>query len=444
MGEVGAVAPGVLGGAPDDPAVRVGGQRWSYRDLERAIGEWNARYREVDCYDASELGSAEALIAVCAAARRGIPVRVENPDARPERAEIPPGAFLLVATSGSTGRPRPLARTAASWYDSFPDFSALTGITAADRVLLTGPPHATMHLFGALHALWAGACVTDEPGDATVVHAVPAVLREVVRAAPELRTAVLAGIAPDPGALAVAGHLAVVEYYGSAEISLVAARRIDVAAAETSPIIEGPAGGPPTIGPAAGPSPTIERLAGASPTVGRPAGASPDAWGRRDDAGGGPAGPTGPLRLFPGVEAEIRDGLLFVRTPYAVLGAPEWSGVGDLAELGADGQLRVRGRGDCAINVGGTLVVAEDVEQALAAVPGVRAVAVVGAPHSVFGSIVTAAVELHPDTELAAVRARARLVLSREAVPRRWVPMPRLPRTAAGKVARGALRDLLV
>ncbi|MFC3962201.1 class I adenylate-forming enzyme family protein [Nocardia jiangsuensis] len=404
----------MLGGAPDDPAVRVGGQRWSYRDLERAIGEWNARHRDPDCYDASELGLAEALIAVCAAARRGIPVRVENPEARPERAEIPPGAFLLVATSGSTGRPRPLARTAASWYDSFPDFSARTGITAADRVLVTGPPHATMHLFGALHALWTGACVTDEPGEATVVHAVPAVLREVVRAAPMLRTAVIAGIAPDSGALAVAAHLTVVEYYGSAEVSLVAARRIDAGAAE------------------------------APPTIGCRAGAAPDRAGRRDDAAGGPAGRVEPLRLFPGVEAEIRDGLLFVRTPYAVLGAPEWSGVGDLAELGEEGHLRVRGRGDCAINVGGTLVVAEDVEQALAAVPGVRAVAVVGAPHSVFGSIVTAAVELHPDTELAAVRARARLVLSREAVPRRWVPMPRLPRTAAGKVARGALRDLLV
>lgn len=390
MGEV--AAGRLLGGAPDDPAVWAGGRRWSYREFESVVEEWNARYRELDCYDASELAPAEALVAVCAAARRGIPVRVENPAARPVRAEIPPGAFLLVATSGSTGRPRPLARSAASWYDSFPDFSALTGITAADRVLITGPPHATMHLFGALHALWSGACVTDEPERATVVHAVPAVLREVVRAAPLLRTAVLAGIAPDPGALALAAHLTVVEYYGSAEVSLVAARRI----------------------------------------------------GPGDAASGEPEARPDTLRLFPGVRAETRDGLLFVRTPYAVLGAPEWFGVGDLAELDGEGGLSVRGRGDCAINVGGTLVVAEDVERTLAAVPGVRAVAVLGAPHAVYGSVVTAAVELHPDTELAAVRANARRVLSREAVPRRWVPLPRLPRTAAGKVARGALRDLLV
>ncbi|WP_067658171.1 AMP-binding protein [Nocardia harenae] len=398
----------MLGGAPNDAALHAAGRRWTYRDLEHAIGEWNSRHRDLDCYDASELGLAEALVAVCAAARRGIPVRVENPEARPERAGIPAEAFLLVATSGSTGRPRALARTAASWYDSFPAFSARTGITAADRVLITGPLHATMHLFGALHALWAGACVTDEPERATAVHAVPAVLREVVRAAPRLRTAVLAGIAPDPGALAVAAHLTVIEYYGSAEVSLVAARRVggELDAAEVQGAGEAAAG--------------KSRVA------------------VRGDVS------VEPLRLFAGVQAQTRNGLLFVRTPYAVLGAPEWSGVGDLAELGADGSLRVRGRGDCAINVGGTLVVAEDVERTLAAVPGVRAVAVLGAPHTVFGAVVTAAVELDPDAELTAVRARARTMLSREAIPRRWIPMRRLPRTAAGKVARGALRDLLV
>ncbi|MFC8046662.1 synthetase [Nocardia sp. NPDC057353] len=420
--------------------MHAGGRRWSYRDLEHAISAWNARFRHLDLYDTATLELADALVAVCAAARRGIPVRVENPAARPERAEIPPGAFLLVATSGSTGRPRPLARTAASWYDSFPDFSALTGITAADRVLITGPLHATMHLFGALHALWSGACVTDEPERATVVHAVPAVLRDVVRTAPLLRTAVLAGIAPDPGALAVAAHLTVVEYYGSAEVSLVAARRVEPAA--VAPAARRIDGDPPGM-------PQGVRRGAAD---GDPALTPQDVRRRAADGqpAGGPAVPVRraaraePLRLFAGVEAAIRDGLLFVRTPYAVLGAPEWFGVGDLAELDEAGRLLVRGRGDCAINVGGTLVVAEDVERTLAAVPGVRAVAVIGAPHAVYGAIVTAAVELSPDTELAAVRADARRMLSREAVPRRWVPMRRLPRTAAGKVARGALRDLLV
>ncbi|WP_159849235.1 class I adenylate-forming enzyme family protein [Nocardia sp. CY41] len=367
-----------LGGAGDAPALDVGGRRYTYRDLDRAIERCIDRDPDAVVYDASDLPVADALIRVCAAARRGIPVRVEDPAARPHRPGIPPGAFLLVATSGSTGRPRPLARTAASWYDSFPAFTAITGVAPADRVLITGPLYATMHLFGALHALWRGACVTDDPARATVVHAVPAVLREVVRTCPRLRTAIVAGIALDDGALAAAAGIDVVEYYGSSEVSLVAARRVPQ-----------------------------------------------------------------PMRLIDGVEAEVRDGLLFVRSPYRVLGAPDWFGVGDLAELGADRELTVLGRGDCAINVGGTVVVAEDVERVLASLDGIVAVAVIGSPHAVLGQTVTAAVQLEHGAGLAEIRSRARRVLAKEAMPRRWVPLPALPRTAAGKVARGRLKDLL-
>ncbi|MGK8558308.1 class I adenylate-forming enzyme family protein [Nocardia gipuzkoensis] len=367
-----------LGGTGDQPALDFDGRIHTYRDLDRAIEQWISAQGDATVYDASNLSVPDALICVCAAVRRGIPVLVENPDTRPHRTCIPPSAFLLVATSGSTGRPRPLARTAASWYDSFPAFTAITGVAPADRVLITGPLHATMHLFGALHALWRGACVTDDASRATVVHAVPAVLREVARTCPRLRTAIVAGIAVDDGALAAADRLDVVEYYGSSEVSLVAARRV------------------------------------------------PE-----------------PMRLLDGVDAEIRDGLLYVRSPYTVLGAPEWFGVGDLAELGDDRTLTVRGRGDCAINVGGTTVVAEDVERVLRTLDGITAAAVIGSPHAVFGETVTAAVQLDGMVGLDEIRSRARRALAKEAMPRRWVPLPELPRTAAGKVARGQLKDLL-
>ncbi|MFE7741156.1 class I adenylate-forming enzyme family protein [Nocardia sp. NPDC057455] len=367
-----------LGGAGDAPAIDFGGRAYTYRELDRAIEQWIARNPDAACYDASALSVPDALICVCAAARRGIPVFVENPAARPHRTGIPPAAFLLVATSGSTGRPRPLARTAASWYDSFPEFTAITGVRPADRVLITGPLHATMHLFGALHALWRGACVTDDPARATVVHAVPAVLRAVLRTCPRLRTAIVAGIALDDGALAAAGNVEIVEYYGSSEVSLVAARRV------------------------------------------------PE-----------------PMRLLDGVDAEVRGGLLYVRSPYRVLGAPDWFGVGDFAELGDDRALTVLGRGECAINVGGTTVIAEEVERVLESLDGIAAVAVIGSPHAVFGETVTAAVQLDGGAGLDEIRSRARRVLAKEAVPRRWVPLPALPRTAAGKVARGRLKDLL-
>ncbi|MEU4313742.1 AMP-binding protein [Nocardia sp. NPDC024068] len=364
-----------LGGAADDPALDLDDRTLTYGELEREIARAEPTRGR---YDVSALPPGEALIQVCAAARRGLPVAVENPAARPHRpGPPPPEAFLLVATSGSTGHPRPLARTAASWYDSFPEFTAITGVTGADRVLLTGPLHATMHLFGALHALWRGACVTDDPASATVAHAVPAVLREIVGRAPHLRTAVVAGIAPDPGALRAARHLRVVEYYGSSEVSLVAARQVPQ-----------------------------------------------------------------PLRLLSGVDARTRDGLLEVRSPYTVLGAPDWFGVGDLAELGNNRELRVLGRGEAVINVGGTTVVAEDVERTIAGIDGVVAVAVIGSEHAVFGETITAAVHLD-GIEVAEVRRRARRILAREAMPRRWVTVGALPVTAAGKLARGRLRELL-
>ncbi|MGI5217456.1 class I adenylate-forming enzyme family protein [Nocardia sp. CA-290969] len=368
-----------LGGSGAAPALDLAGVTLTYRELDRAVDGWIDRYEPGPRgYDASTLPVADALICICAAARRGIPVAVEDPAARPKRGEWPAEAFLLVATSGSTGRPRPLARTAASWYDSFPVFTDLTGVTPRDRVLITGPLHATMHLFGALHALWRGACVTDDPARATVVHAVPSVLRELVSRAPRLRTAIVAGIAADPGALAAARHLRVIEYYGASEVSLVAAREV-------------------------------------------------------------PA----PLRLLPAVQARIRDGLLHVRSPYTVLGAPDWFCVGDLAELGADGELRVHGRGEAVINVGGTSVVAEDVERVLGAIDGVAVAAVIGSPHAVLGETVTAAVQLD-GAEIGEIRRRARGLLSKEAMPRRWVPVPEMPTTAAGKIARGRLKDLLV
>lgn len=362
----------LLGGRGSSLAIDWNGRALTYQQLDAAVEKWP----ESRMHDASELDLPDALICVFAAASQGATVRVENPDARPVHGNVDPDAFLLVATSGSTGRPRALARTAASWTDSFAEFTSITGITAADRVLVTGPLHATMHLFAAVHALWIGACVTDDSGSATVAHAVPAVLRDLLDRAPALRLAVVAGTALDAGAQERAHGIDLVEYYGAAELSLVAARRV------------------------------------------------PE-----------------PLTLLAGLEAEVRDGLLFVRSPYRVLGAPEWFGVGDLAELGPNRQLVVRGRGDAAVNVGGTTVIAEDVEFVLDSIDGVRASAVVGTPHSVLGATVTAVVELHDGADVDSVKAEARGRLFREAVPRRWIVVPALPRTGSGKIARARVTD---
>lgn len=377
-------------GRDNDTAISSAGRTLTYAELDAAVERWphlpvhdarfhGARFHGARFHDASALELPDALICVFAAARQGSAVGVEDPAARPERpAHIDPDAFLLVATSGSTGRPKPLARTVASWVDSFPEFTDISGIRPTDTVLITGPLHATMHLFAAVHALWLGACVTDDPSQATAVHAVPAVLRDVLRRMPHAQVAVAAGAGLDDAAAQTisAQGVRLVEYYGSAELSLVAAKVV---------------------------------------------------------------GEQSFLRLLRDVDARTEDGYLFVRSPYAALGARDWFGVGDLAELNGS-ELLVHGRGDAAINVGGTTVIAEDVENILTGLDGVRAAAAIGIPHAVLGETVSAVIELDGTRDLDLVRADARAIMAKEAMPRRWTVVQQLPRTASGKIARRALQ----
>jgi acyl-CoA synthetase (AMP-forming)/AMP-acid ligase II len=380
-----------LGGAGERPAVTVNGRTWSYREFAEQV---DLRQRiAVDQKLLPATGTVvEVLAAVFAAAAVNRPVLVTDPAGPvPTLDVVPPEAFLAVVTSGTSGRPKAVLRSAASWVSSFAPLAELTGIGSADRVLLTGPLHATLHLFAAVHTLVMGAELTDRAEQATAVHAVPAVFADLLDALPPdapLRVAVLAGSSlPDELAdRATARAISVVEYYGAAELSFVAARR------------------------------------------------HPQS-----------------LRPFPGAEVQIRDGVLWVRSPFLSLGYPAgtvgpfrrdeagFGTVGDLAEWAPDGGLLIRGRGDAAITTGGATVIAEDVESALAALPGVAAVAVVGLPHSRLGQLVTAVIEPSPDANLGDLRAAARRVLRDQSLPRRWLVTDRLPRTPSGKVNRHAV-----
>ena len=114
------------------------------------------------------------------------------------------------------------------------------------------------------------------------------------------------------------------------------------------------------------------------------------------------------LRPFPGAEVEVRDGTVWVRSPYLATGYPAGRGgplrwdeegfatVGDLADSDPGGGLLIRGRGDSAVTTGGATVLAEDVERALASLPQVSAVAVVGVPHATPRRDLTAVIEPRP------------------------------------------------
>jgi acyl-CoA synthetase (AMP-forming)/AMP-acid ligase II len=133
---------------------------------------------------------------------------------------------LALPTSGTTGAARTILRTTRSWTDSFPTVSRLTGLTATSRVWLPGPLTATMNLFAAVHADWAGAHLVDALAEATHLHLTPARLDALLCADAGLsgRVIVVAGDALDPDLrrCAETAGATVAHYYGAAELSFVA------------------------------------------------------------------------------------------------------------------------------------------------------------------------------------------------------------------------------
>ncbi|ANY09956.1 hypothetical protein AFB00_10525 [Pseudonocardia sp. HH130630-07] len=317
----------------------------------------------------------------------------------PGRATRPEdGTALLPTTSGSTGAPSVLARTRESWRIGFDVLGPLPG-----PVLVPGPPSSTLYLFGALYALHHGLDpVTTgrfDPADARAagtVHLVPALLsallddRERHPGGPAPSVVVCGGahVAPavrDRCARLLPGTL-LLEYYGSAEHSLIAIRRD---------------GGP------------LRPVPGVELTL-----ADGVLWVDSPQA----------------VAGRLRHGVLEPAGP-----GP--STVGDRAVIDADGALTVLGRASATISTGGTLVAAEEVEQVLRAVPGVADVVVAGTPHASLGMLVTAVVEPAPggDADRRALREAARRALSPAKRPRRWLVTGALPRLGSGKPARTAV-----
>ncbi|SFE58567.1 Acyl-CoA synthetase (AMP-forming)/AMP-acid ligase II [Actinopolyspora alba] len=329
--------------------------------------------------------------------------------------------FYLPTTSGSTGRARVLARTRRSWWYSFEAFDV--GITGRDTVLIPGPPSSSLFLFGALHAMHLGCEVelsrrwsVEEAAEAcaraTAVHLVPSMLAALLAvlereprllAACRVRRFVCGGAKPDEELRQRLGELLpdceLVEYYGSAEHSVVALRGADG-------LLH--------------PAEHVEVRIGDS----------------TDTTGDG----TDP-------------GTLWVRSPLSFSGCldsgvlravePGFHSVGDLATGSHRDGFRVLGRGSTTIETGGRLVTAEEVENVLRTAPGVFDVVVVPTPHPRFGSLVTAVIE--PESagavDLAGLRQLARDSLGSAQRPRRWLSVEELPRTPTGKPARGTVRE---
>jgi long-chain acyl-CoA synthetase len=299
------------------------------------------------------------------------------------------GELIALQTSGTTSRPRSVVRTTASWVDSFPHVSRLTGIDRHARVWVPGPMAATMNLFAAVHARTVGATLVHSPEDATHAHLTPAALLTALSGGGHLQGVhvVVAGdrLTREAAARAEGRGARTSHYYGAAELSFVA-------------------------------------------------------WGSHEED----------LRPFPGVEVQIRDQAIWVRSPYLCLAyrggahgpvTVDDRGFATVGDRGSfeRGLLTVTGRGTELVLTGGASVLVADVEQALRTAIG-SDVVVVGVPHPRLGQVVGAVV-----TDAAArapLRAVARAALASAQQPRLWFSVASFPLTASGKVDRAALAAL--
>ncbi|MCA1281027.1 MULTISPECIES: class I adenylate-forming enzyme family protein [unclassified Saccharopolyspora] len=326
--------------------------------------------------------------------------------------------FYLPTTSGSSGVPKVLVRSRRSWSESFRALDVPLG--PDDAVLVPGPLSSSLFLFGAVHALhggaslrllrrWSATAAAAACRDATVVHVVPAMLAALLSVwerepepRPRLRLVVCGGAAVDAELEArlhrVLPGCELLEYYGAAELSLVAVRR-----------------GEPRLRPVVEVDVRDESGASLPPEV-------PGAlWARSELV----------------CDGHLRGGVL-------VPAAPGWRGVGDRAVRHEDGTVTVLGRAGSVIGTGGHLVAAEEVEAVLRAVGGVLDVVVAGTPHRRLGALVTAVLEVDPGSPPTRARLRdATRRLEPAKRPRRWLVLPELPRTPAGKPARAEVARLL-
>ncbi|HET6171124.1 MAG TPA: fatty acid--CoA ligase family protein [Gaiellales bacterium] len=153
-------------------------------------------------------------------------------------------------------------------------------------------------------------------------------------------------------------------------------------------------------------------------------------------------------RAIEGVGVEIAEdtGELVVHGPavaagYA-LGGPDGASplaagcfrTGDLAEIDAGGFIRIHGRRDSVINIGGLKVSPQEVAEALERHPAVREAAVVGVPDGRGDELVAAAVVLAHPVPAADLIAHCSGELAEHKVPRRIVVLDTLPAGPTGKL----------
>ncbi|MBI1764865.1 MAG: AMP-binding protein [Acidobacteria bacterium] len=128
-------------------------------------------------------------------------------------------------------------------------------------------------------------------------------------------------------------------------------------------------------------------------------------------------------------------------TAEAFVDAPDgrWFKTGDLGERSADGYYTLRGRRTDLIISGGFNIYPREIEEVLLEQPGVREAVVCGVPDARRGELPVAYVVADEPFDAAALEDACRKVLASFKVPRGFIRVAALPRTALGKVQKHLL-----
>ncbi|MDX2179508.1 MAG: AMP-binding protein [Bryobacteraceae bacterium] len=356
------------------------------------------------------------------------------PELRPEAAEMPdarPQAFVegddpavIVYTSGTTGTSKGATLTHNNLAANAMNIAAAWGFSSTDRLLLPLPLFHVHGLGNGLHAWLLSGCrlrLLERFDHRTVAQEFSSFRPTVFFGVPAMYVRLLDLDAPigDGARLFVCGSAPlaaqtledfekrfgqrILERYGMTEALMIASN--------------------PYFG---------ERRAG---TVGLP---MPGVSVEIRDASGNvvPAGEEGELyvrgpNVFPG----------YWRRPDARAAAfsDGWFRTGDMGVRSPDGYLTLQGRASDLIISGGFNIYPREIEEFLLEQPGVREAAVAGLEDRVRGEVPVAYVVADETFDEAAVEARCRAVFASFKVPRKFVRLDSLPRTALGKVQKRLL-----
>ena len=311
--------------------------------------------------------------------------------------EAPEAVCMGVLSSGSTGLPKVMYRTFGSWADFFPEQNRKFRTDRDTVAFIEGSMSFTGNLSVFAALIYAGATLvmaenlqprswTDALSDyhVSLLYLVPVKLKLLLGALKQdypAMKAVMAGsqLLDGETASALKRHFPQSEiflYYGASELNYITWL-------------------------------TYDELLAHPMSVGRPC---------------------------PGVTVTLRDGLIYVDSPYHVYGLSMPCTIEDQGYFDQDGYLIFLGRRGQIINRAGMTISCSRVEQALLRVPEVMDAAVVPCRDEKRGQDFGACVVLRKGADLAGVRKALHTYLLPGEIPGRWKQVSALPLNAVGKV----------